>query len=52
MINKKRNSTPVKVAAKVTEEAQPEATQTEPAHEEKTTQPVEEKTPTPAHRTG
>ena len=46
MINKKRKPTPVKVTAKATEEAQPEITQTEPAQEEKVTQPIEEKTPT------
>jgi hypothetical protein len=47
MINKKRKPTPVKVTAKVTEETQPEVAQTEPAHEETTTQSVEEPTPTP-----
>ena len=48
MINKKRKPTPVKVTAKVTEETQPEVTQTEPAQEEKITQLVEEVTPIPA----
>jgi hypothetical protein len=45
MINKKRKPTPVK--AKVSEETQPEAAQSEPVQEEKLTQPVENVKPTP-----
>jgi hypothetical protein len=52
MINKKRKPTPVKATPKVIEKEPSEATQPEPAQEEKTPQPAEEAipvlTPTPA----